>query len=35
MASDKSWSKIFDDLNILSHNFNEGPFEVTADQIKT
>ena len=35
MASDKSWRKIFDDLNILSHNFNEGPFELTADQIKT
>ena len=35
MASDKSCRKIFDDLNILSHNFNEGPFELTADQIKT
>lgn len=32
--SNESWSKIFDDYDILNHNFNE-PFYLTAKQIKT
>lgn len=34
MASSSSWKKIFDDYEILKHNFNQGPFDITADQIK-
>ena len=34
MASEKAWNKIFRDYNIYSHDFNSGPFELTADQIK-
>ena len=35
MASNKSWKKIFDDYNILEHDFSKTPFELTAEQIKT
>ena len=35
MASDKAWNKIFRDYNIDYHDFDKGPFELTADQIKT
>ncbi len=34
MASDKAWNKIFHDYNIISHDFDNGPFEISADQIK-
>lgn len=34
MASDKAWDKIFRDYKINSHNFNKGPFELSAEQIK-
>ena len=34
MANSKSWKKIFDDYNIIAHNFNESPFELSAQQIK-
>lgn len=34
MANSNSWKKIFDDYNILNHNFSQGPFLITAEQIK-
>jgi hypothetical protein len=34
MANNESWSKIFADYNILEHNFDETPFELSALQIK-
>ncbi len=34
MANSKSWKKIFEDYNILSHDFNKKPFLLTAEQIK-
>lgn len=34
MASDKAWNKIFRDYDIANHDFDSGPFELTADQIK-
>lgn len=34
MASNKSWEKIFNDYNILEHDFTKNPFEITAKQIK-
>ncbi len=34
MSSNKSWKKIFDDYNILQHDFTKSPFELTATQIK-
>lgn len=34
MAISKSWKKIFDDLNILSHDFSKTPFKISAEQIK-
>lgn len=34
MASNTSWEKIFDDYNILNHNFSKSPFEISASQIK-
>lgn len=34
MASNKAWSKIFRDYKINDHDFDNGPFELTADQIK-
>jgi hypothetical protein len=33
-AGDKSWEKIFHDLNIHSHDFDLSPFPINADQIK-
>jgi hypothetical protein len=35
MANNESWSKIFNDYNILDHNFDESPFELSAQNIKT
>jgi hypothetical protein len=32
---DRSWQKIFDDLNLKKHNFNKNPCKITAEQIKT
>ena len=34
MANSNSWQKIFDDYNILSHDFGQGPFLITARKIK-
>lgn len=34
MASNKAWNKIFNDYKINNHNFDKGPFEITANQIK-
>lgn len=34
MANSISWKKIFDDYNILKHNFIEWPFELTWEMIK-
>lgn len=34
MANSRSWNKIFKDYNILKHNFNKGPFPLSAAQIK-
>lgn len=34
MASNTSWSKIFDDYKILEHNFDKRPFPISAGQIK-
>lgn len=34
MASNKSWEKIFNDYNVLEHDFSKNPFELTASQIK-
>lgn len=34
MASNTSWKKIFDDYNVLEHDFSKTPFELTAAQIK-
>lgn len=34
MASNKAWSKIFRDYGIGNHDFEHGPFELTAEQIK-
>lgn len=34
MASNESWKKIFNDYNILEHDFSKCPFEITASQIK-
>jgi hypothetical protein len=35
MANNESWAKIFSDYNILEHNFEESPFELSAQSIKT
>lgn len=35
MVNNNSWQKIFDDYNILKHDFNSGPFELSAEQIKS
>lgn len=32
--NNQSWQKIFDDLQILRHDFNKAPFEINAEQIK-
>ncbi|HSV89248.1 MAG TPA: hypothetical protein VLH61_11455 [Bacteroidales bacterium] len=34
MANNESWAKIFRDYDILSHNFDESPFELSAQNIK-
>ena len=34
MTSNKAWDKIFRDYGINDHDFDNGPFELTADQIK-
>lgn len=34
MASSESWKKIFHKYNILKHNFDDSPFEITSKQIK-
>lgn len=34
MASNKAWSKIFRDYKINDHDFDNSPFELTAEQIK-
>ena len=34
MASNNSWLKIFEDYNILDNDFDESPFQITAQQIK-
>lgn len=34
MASSESWAKIFDEYQILQHNFNEAPYAITAEKIK-
>lgn len=35
MAHDASWQKIFDDYKILEHDFEKGPYVLTAQNIKT
>jgi hypothetical protein len=35
MANNISWSKIFSDYQISDHNFDNSPFELSAQQIKT
>ncbi len=34
MANSRSWKKIFDDYKVLNHDFNKGPFSISAAQIK-
>lgn len=34
MANNESWNKIFQDYQILEHDFDSKPFEITAEQIK-
>ncbi|MFA7653728.1 MAG: hypothetical protein WCX97_01650 [Candidatus Magasanikbacteria bacterium] len=34
MANSRSWEKIFKDYDIIKHNFNKGPFPLSAGQIK-
>lgn len=34
MANSKSWKKIFDDHEILKHDFKKSPFPISATQIK-
>ncbi|MCD5425223.1 MAG: hypothetical protein LRZ92_02020 [Methanosarcinaceae archaeon] len=34
MTNDSSWEKIFEDYNILKHDFNKAFFQLTAKQIK-
>ena len=34
MASNESWEVIFEQYNILEHNFDESPFLITSTQIK-
>jgi hypothetical protein len=34
MVSNESWEAIFNAYNILEHNFDESPFEITNTQIK-
>src|SRR5436190_16365788 len=34
MASSRAWKKIFDEYDVLNHDFSKGPFYVSASQIK-
>jgi len=34
VANNNSWKKIFDDLEILKHDFNKSPFSISAEDIK-
>lgn len=34
MANNESWNKIFSDYRILEHNFEEAPYDLSAEQIK-
>ena len=34
MANSKSWKKIFDDYEILKHDFDKSPFSLSATQVK-
>jgi hypothetical protein len=34
LANDKSWQKIYDEYKIRQHDFDRGPFTITATQIK-
>ncbi len=34
MANSRSWKKIFDDYEILKHDFDKSPFSLSATQIK-
>lgn len=34
MASNKAWNKIFNDYHIEDHNFDKGPYLLSANQIK-
>lgn len=34
MANNNSWNKIFDDYEILKHDFNKSTFPISAEQIK-
>jgi hypothetical protein len=34
VAKNESWNKIFADYNIYDHDFDDGPFKITAGQIK-
>lgn len=34
MASDESWQKIFNDYDIINHNFSDSPFIIAGEQIK-
>lgn len=34
MANNSSWTKIFSDLKILNHNFDDSPFYLSAKEIK-
>lgn len=34
MANGNSWRKIFDDYKVMDHDFSQGPFRISAGQIK-
>ncbi|HEX5797722.1 MAG TPA: hypothetical protein VFX79_00045 [Candidatus Saccharimonadales bacterium] len=34
MASSEAWAKIFEDLNIINHNFDKEPFYISNKEIK-
>ena len=34
-SSDLPWGKIFSDYNLSNHNFEKGPYYITAEQIKS
>ncbi len=35
MVSNESWEAIFSEYDILNHNFDESPYEITSNQIKS